>query len=95
MIETQTVEHKVKSFIYEKFPLAKKRGLEEQASLLESGIVDSIGILDIVSFVEQDFAVQVSDEDLTPENFGSIAAIAKFVQQKHEPAHAGNQDCRR
>lgn len=82
MIEAQTIESKVRDFIYHEFPLAKKRQMQAHDSLLESGIVDSIGILDIVRFVEQTFSVQVSDEDLVPENFGSIAAIAGFVQQK-------------
>lgn len=82
MIEEQIVEPKIRNFIYEKFPLAGKRRLDGQASLLESGIVDSIGILDIVSFVEQNFGITVVDDDLVPENLGSISAIADFVQRK-------------
>lgn len=86
MTDAQTAESRIRDYIYEKFPMAKKRRLGSEASLLEGGIVDSIGILDIVTFIEQAFGVQVSDEDLLPENFGSIAAIAGFVQQKLEPA---------
>ena len=82
----QTTELKVTKFLHDKFPLTRKRRLEATTSLLESGIVDSIGVLEIVTFIEQEFPVQVSDEDLVPENFGSIAAIVSFVQRRLEEA---------
>lgn len=85
MPELLTVESKIRNLIFEKFPLARKRQLDDRDSLLESGIVDSIGILEIVNFVEQNFALRVSDDDLVPENFASVAAIAAFVQQRKEP----------
>ena len=91
-MEQDTIEVKLRNFIYDNFPLAKRRRIDGGDSLLESGIVDSIGILDIVRFVEQSFAVQVSDDDLLPENFGSIAAIANFVQQKLKPASAQERE---
>lgn len=86
MMEEQTLEPKIREFIYEKFPLARKRQLASEASLLETGIVDSIGILDIVSFVEQNFGITVVDDDLIPENLGSISAIADFVHRRLECA---------
>src|SRR5689334_20536235 len=73
MVDPQSVKAKVTSFIFEKFPLAQKRQFGEETSLLETGIVDSIGILEIVTFIEEKFSVQVGDDDLVPENFGSIA----------------------
>ena len=82
MVEGHTVKSKVTDFIFEKFPLAQKRHLGEQTSLLEAGIVDSIGILEIVAFIEQTFSIRVEDDDLVPENFGTIAAITAFVERK-------------
>ena len=84
MVEDQTVKSRITHFIFEKFPAARKRQLGENTSLLESGIVDSIGILEIVAFIEQTFAVTVSDDDLVPENFGSISGMAAFVEGKME-----------
>ncbi len=78
----ETVKSKITHFIFEKFPVARKRQLGENTPLLETGIVDSIGVLEIVTFIEQSFAVAVSDDDLTPENFGSIASITAFVDGK-------------
>ena len=47
--------------------------------LVQSGLVDSTGILEIVAFLESEFGVHTADEELAAENFGSIAAIARFV----------------
>jgi len=50
--------------------------------LLESGVIDSLGVLDLVAFIETEFKVIVDDEDLIPENFQSIARIACYVEKK-------------
>ncbi|HET9988038.1 MAG TPA: acyl carrier protein [Kofleriaceae bacterium] len=50
--------------------------------LVQSGLVDSTGILEIVAFLETRFGVHAADEELAAENFGTIAAIAKFVVAK-------------
>ncbi len=83
MIETQA-KSRIRQFIFEKFPLARKRQLGEEDSLLEAGIVDSIGILEIVAFVEQVFAIRVTDEDLVPENFSTVASIAAFALSRRD-----------
>jgi acyl carrier protein len=82
MADAQITTTRITHFIFEKFPLARKRQLNNDASLLETGIVDSIGILEIVAFLEQEFAVRIEDEDLVPENFGTIANITSFVARK-------------
>lgn len=50
--------------------------------LIENSVVDSLGLFTLVSFVEQQFGVQVGDEELVPENFGTIGAIAGLVEKK-------------
>ena len=82
MTDAGLVSERVHSFIVEKFPLARKTGLKNGDKLLEAGIVDSLGILDLVSFLESEFSIQMSDEELLPENFQSIDCIAAFVQRK-------------
>jgi acyl carrier protein len=79
------VQDRIRSFILEKFPLARKRGITDADPLLESGIVDSMGVLELVTFVEQEFGVKVSDEELVPENFQSIRLLAEFVVAKSPP----------
>lgn len=92
MAAIEPTQSKIRQFIFEKFPLARKRQLREEDSLLETGIVDSIGILEIVTFVEQQFAVEVGDDDLQPENFGTIASIAAFVERRKLESAAAPQE---
>lgn len=80
----------IRNFIIEKFPLARKRGINFQDNLLESGILDSLGILDLVAFVEQNFGIALTDEELVPENFQSIEHLTAFVQSK-SPSEATAQ----
>jgi acyl carrier protein len=51
----------------------------DDASLLEAGVLDSRGVLSLVSFVERHYGLRVADDDLLPENFETIDAIAAFV----------------
>jgi acyl carrier protein len=72
----------IQEFILKRFPLAKKRDIGESHKLLESGIIDSLGILDLVSALEKDFGITISDEELVPENFQTVVDIAAFVASK-------------
>jgi acyl carrier protein len=79
---TNSLQEQIRSFVLEKFPLARKRGIGFQDDLLQSGIVDSLGILDLVTFVEQSFGIILNDEELLPENFQTIERLSIFVQSK-------------
>lgn len=81
---------RIVGFILEKFPLARKHSLGGD-NLLESGIIDSLGILDLVSFLEQQFGIVVADDDLIPDNFQSVSRITLFVEQKVNEAAASRQ----
>ena len=76
------VDTRLRSFILEKFPLARKRGIEDDQPLLESGILDSLGVLDLVGFLEEEFCISVTDEELLPENFQTVESITVFVEKK-------------
>jgi acyl carrier protein len=51
-------------------------------SLLECGLIDSMGVLDLVLFLESTFSIRVADEDVVPENLGTIGGIVAYVQRK-------------
>ena len=72
----------IREFIRGRFPLASSKNLTHDLSLLESGIVDSLGVLDLVGFVEERFGIVAQDEDLVPENFDSIDALARYVRER-------------
>jgi acyl carrier protein len=69
------------NFFYDGPPLA---GV---ASLMESGILDSTGVLELVAFIEETYGIAVADTDLTPENLDSLPRIRKFVESKR--SHGG------
>jgi acyl carrier protein len=60
--------------------------VEASSTLLERGIIDSLGVVELLSFVEETFAVTAADEEITEENFGSLDSIAQFVQRKRAVA---------
>ena len=60
----------------------EEKSLRDDASLLEEGIMDSTGVLDLVMFVEETFGIQVKDEELTPENLDSVDKLVAFVERK-------------
>lgn len=74
----------VRDFLCEKFPACQQDSFSDQDSLIETGIVDSMGMLELVVFVESDFEIEVQDVDLVPENFESVEALSKFVESKLE-----------
>jgi acyl carrier protein len=53
-------------------------------NLLAKGIVDSHGVMELVAFLEERYGISVRDEDLTPENFESVARIDEFVARKQD-----------
>jgi len=76
------VPQAIRSMILEKFPASRKRTLSDDTPLLEAGIIDSLGVLDVVAFLEGKFSIKVEDDDLVPDNFGSILRLSAFVEKK-------------
>ena len=79
---TTNVNTDIRQFIIKTFPLARKRQILDSDALLESGMLDSQGVLEVVAFIEREYSINVSDEDLIPDNFQSIHHIAAYIQSK-------------
>jgi acyl carrier protein len=76
-------KQKIREFIVETFLFGADDGqLEDGDSLLESGVVDSTGVLELVGFLEEEFGIEVKDEELVPENLDSIDNLAAFIEKK-------------
>jgi acyl carrier protein len=75
-------KEQIRRFIFEKFPIAKSRGLKDSSLLLEEGVLDSLGVLELVNYLQDDHGIPIEDDELVPENFASIDAIAAFVDGK-------------
>lgn len=76
------VANRIREYVRSRFPLASGTDFADDDSLLDAGVIDSLGILDLVAYLEESFAISVSDEDLDPENFDSVHALVAFVEGK-------------
>ncbi|MFC1645680.1 acyl carrier protein [Candidatus Omnitrophota bacterium] len=59
-----------------------KKSLAPDDDLLSSGIIDSMGILKLLAFIEKTFGVKVSDEEMVPDNFQTLNALEEFINKK-------------
>lgn len=76
----------IKSFLQGSAALGGDDDIREDMALLESGILDSLGILQLVTFLGDEFGVEVGDEDFVAENFETIGSLARFVARKQASA---------
>jgi acyl carrier protein len=77
------IEREIREFIRRDLARDVER-VDGSQSLLEAGILDSLGVLALVSFIEGRYGIGISDDELLPENFDSIDAIATFVARRRE-----------
>ncbi len=73
------VRSTIRHYVISHFHLARRRDLGDEDSLLDAQVIDSLGILELVAYLEETFGLEVTDDDLTPENFDSIGALVRFV----------------
>jgi acyl carrier protein len=76
------IEKSIIGFIKMNFPRARQKGLDSNTLLLENGVVDSVGVLELVGFLETEFGITIADEDLITGNFQTVAQIGAFVLTK-------------
>ena len=80
---SDTVEAKIRSFILTNFMVAPEDSeFSDSDSLLTLGVIDSMGVIEVAGFLRSEFGVDASPDEIRPDNFDSIAAIAKFVERK-------------
>jgi acyl carrier protein len=73
------VREQLRQFIRDSFLVDE---FSDDESFLGGGLIDSLGVLQLVSFVESQYAIQVADTDLTPENFDSVSKLAAYVERR-------------
>jgi len=74
---------RIKGFLIDNFLFGDEEGLEDQTSFLDAGIVDSTGILELVDFLDDEFNIKISDDEILPENLDSINNIINFLEKKN------------
>jgi acyl carrier protein len=73
----------IRQFVVENFLFGQNdRQIDDERSFLESGIIDSTGVLELIAFIEQKYGISVADEELVPANLDSVHRVAGFVDSK-------------
>ena len=82
------LKRQIREFVTTNFYVADPKALEDRTSLLDQGIIDSTGVLEVIMFIESTFGLTVEDSEMLPENLDSIERIAAFVARKQVPLAA-------
>ncbi len=72
----------LRQFVTSNFYVSDELVLDDTTSFLDQGILDSTGVLELVTFVEGKFGIAVQDDELVPANFDSLAALSAYVERK-------------
>lgn len=80
-------ERKVRKFIEDNFLFREDRaGIDDGESLIDAGLIDSTGVLELVAFLESEFSLRMADAEIVPDNLDSIRAIVRYVESKQAVA---------
>jgi len=83
------IAKEIREFVVTNFLFGRDEDrVTEEQSFLESGVIDSTGLLELVAFLEERFGISVADRELLPENLDSVANVSRFVARKLEAADA-------
>lgn len=84
-----SIQHQIRRFILENFYVSEPSALADDTSLVGTGLVDSTGILEVLAFLEEEFGIEVTDRETTPDNLDSIERMAAFVERKQRQRSEG------
>jgi len=78
-----SVEQKIRDYILDNYLFTDDQSaLANEDSFLDKGIIDSTGIMEVIFFLEEEFGIQVDDEEMVPENLDSVKNIVTYVERK-------------
>ena len=83
MLDMDRDSRPILTFIVERLaPATGRTHLDDDDDLIDSGVVDSLGIFQLVAFLEEKFGVVIADSEITPDNFATIARIERLVAER-------------
>ena len=83
----QEARGQIRSYIVENFLYARPGfAFSDDDSLLKKGVFDSLGVMELIGFIEETWKVEVPPDDIVEDNFGSVAGIARYVTSRKVPA---------
>jgi acyl carrier protein len=77
-----SIQKEIRQYVFENFIVDDDEDFSDDESFLESGLIDSTGILELITFVEENYEIEIEDEEMIPDNLDGIAKVAGFVASK-------------
>ncbi len=72
----------VRSFVVENFLFGDDSRLQDETKFLESGIIDSTGVLELIAYLESTFGIHVEDDEIVPDNLNSLSSVCRYLERK-------------
>ena len=82
------IKNSIKQHISENILFCEEFAVDDDASFLDNGIIDSLGFMELVAFVEKEYTIKVAPQDLVPENFDSVNKLSKYITSRRGTAAA-------
>ena len=83
MSEEEILVKRVREYVVENFLLGEEEDeFSNEQSFLESGLIDSTGILEMITFLEETYQIDIEDEEMIPDNLDSVERVVRFVASK-------------
>ena len=76
------MKEKVRKFIETNFYVPEGEALTDDASLIDRGVIDSTGVLELIGFLQDEYKIEVADDEMVPENLDSISRIEAYLTRK-------------
>ena len=81
------IETKIREFVAQNLSFSEEPfALADNASFLQQGVIDSLGVVELVDFAHREFGIEVKPAEVTPANFDSVAALAGYIRRKQAMA---------
>lgn len=81
-MQTGVIGSEIRDFVITNFLFGKADGLSDDESLLENGVIDSTGVLELVSFLQDRFGIRLEDDEIIPANLDSIDNLVGYISRK-------------
>ena len=81
---SETAREELRQFIVESFLFGRDRSFSNEDSLLEKGLIDSTGVLELIAFLKEKYGVSVEEAEMIPDNLDSIQSLSAFIQRKQQ-----------
>jgi len=89
-LEGRDIETKIREFIARNLLYSEEEGaLRNDVSFLQHGVIDSLGVVELVTFAGSEFGIQIDPIEITPENFDSVDRLAAYIRRKLGPSPGG------